>query len=154
MIQRLSFWLLAFALLSGVAACGNASVNAAPPQPGVTINSGFQSSITPIPTLPPYRCGAWASNNAPGAFSTIVIYARLITQDAKGVKGVPASATVHFQSHDFNLGQATSDSGGYVSFTLPLRGQQPAQVPATVDVTFSGLPKGSVSCTPAFFTPA
>ena len=65
-----------------------------------------------------------------------------------------ATATVHFQYGDLNLGQATSDAGGYASFTLALRGQQPARVPATVDITFSGLPQGGpVQCSQAFFTP-
>jgi hypothetical protein len=154
MSRHLFFLLAVLTLLPGLAACGGSSlVNAAQPQPVATINPGFQSHIPPIPTIPPYRCGAWSSNNAPGTSSTILIYARLITQDAKGIKGIAATATVHFQSHDLNLGQTTSDAGGYVSFPLPLRGQQRARVPATVDVTFTGLPKGSVSCTPAFFTP-
>lgn len=148
------FWFIVLALLPGLAACGGSPlVSASKPQPVMTINPGFQSNIPPIPTLPPYRCGAWSSNNAPGSSATILIYARLVTQDAKGVSGMAASATVHFQSHDQNLGQTVSDTGGYVSFTLPLLGQQPVRVPATVDVTFSGLSKGAVNCTPAFFTP-
>lgn len=151
-LRYLFFCSVAFTLLGGLVACGTSpQVNTT--QPVITINSGFQSSLSPIPTLPPYRCGAWASNNAPNPSATILIYARLVTQDAQGVRGIKASATAHFQSHDLNLGQTTSDSGGYVVFTLPLHGQQPAKVPATVDVTFSGLPKGSLSCTPAFFTP-
>ncbi|MGH2509744.1 MAG: hypothetical protein ACRDHZ_20380 [Ktedonobacteraceae bacterium] len=153
-LRHLCFWSVVLALLPGLAACGGSSrIIAAPSQQVATINPGFQLSISPIPTLPPYRCGAWSSDNAPGMSSTILIYARLITQDAKGVSGIAANATAHLQSHDQNLGQATSDAGGYVTFTLPLHGQQPANVPATIDVTFTGLPKGSVSCTPAFFTP-
>ncbi len=152
-VRSLFFWLAILALLPGLAACGAPTVNAAQPQLVATINPNFQASISPIPTMPPYRCGAWSSNNAPGSFSTTLIYARLITHDASGVSGIAASATVHFQSGDLNLAQTTSDAGGYVSFTLALHGQQPARVPATVDVTFAGLPTGSVSCTPAFFTP-
>src|SRR5579884_1248543 len=141
------------ALLLGLllTACGTA-VSSARPQQTVTVNPSFQAQISPIPTIPPYRCGAWASNNAPGASSTIVIYSRL-THNAQGVSGISATADVHFQSGDVNLGTATSDSGGYVTFTLPLQGRQPAQIPATVDVTFSSLPGGgTVRCT-AFFTP-
>ncbi len=152
--RTLFFWLAALILLSGLAACGGSSVNAAQPQAVATINPAFQSYITPIPTVPPYRCGAWSSNNAPGPDSTIQIYARLTTHDASGASGMTATATVHFQYGDLGLGQATSDAGGYVSFTLALRGQQPAKVPATVDVTFSGLPHGGpVQCSQAFFTP-
>jgi hypothetical protein len=150
---RLVYGLVVLAALAALAGCGSSStVNAAQPQQTVTINPNFQSQISPLPTIPPYRCGAWASNNAPGASSTIVIYSRL-THNAQGVSGISATADVHFQSGDVNLGTATSDSGGYVTFTLPLQGRQPAQIPATVDVTFNGLPGGgTVRCT-AFFTP-
>lgn len=152
--QNLFFRLAALALLPGLTACGGSAVNAAHPQPVITINPGFQASIPSIPTVPPYRCGAWSSNNAPGRGSTIQVYARLTSHDAQGVSGIKATATVHFQYGDLNLGQATSDTGGYVTFTLALHGQQPTRVPATVDVTFSGLPQGEpVQCSQAFFTP-
>lgn len=151
-LRRRFAWLAALALLPGLAACGEGQVNAAPPQQMATIDPGFQSHMSPLPTTPPYRCGAWASNNAPGSSSTIIIYARLM-HNASPAGGIAATATAHFQSGDANLGQTTSDAGGYVSFTLPLQGRQPTNVPATVDVTFSGLPQGSLHCTPAFFTP-
>ena len=153
-VRRLVFLLFALAMLLVVAACGSSStmdMSSAQPQQTVTINPGFQSSMSPIPTVPPYRCGAWSSTNAPNGGSTITIYARL-THNALGVQGMAASATVHFQSGDVTLNQATSDAGGYVSFPLPLQGRQPTHVPATVDVTFSGVPGGQVKCT-AFFTP-
>ncbi|HEU5384174.1 MAG TPA: hypothetical protein VFV38_52945 [Ktedonobacteraceae bacterium] len=150
--RNLFFCLITLALLPGLTACGEAQVNAAPPQQVATINPGFQAHTSPVPTTPPYRCGAWTSNNAPGTFSTITVYARL-TRNTNPAGNIAATATVHFQNGDANLGQATSDAGGYVSFTLPLQGRQPANVPATVDVTFSGLPQGSLHCTPAFFTP-
>lgn len=153
-VLRSIFLLLAvLAALSALAACGSGpTASAGQPQQTVTINSGFQSQISPIPTIPPYRCGAWSSNNAPGMSSTIVIYSR-ITHNAMGVPGISATADVHFQGGDVNLGTATSDSGGYASFTLPLQGRQPGKVPATVDVTFSSIPGGgTVRCT-AFFTP-
>ena len=122
-------------------------------QPTVTINPDFQSELSPVPTVPPYRCGAWSSNNAPGPDSTITIYARL-TKDIAGVSGASASAVVHFKDGDMPLDQqATSDSGGYVSFRLSLQGRQPVRVPATVDVTFSNFTSGPLQCTPAFFTP-
>lgn len=134
-------------------ACGSTPpLNAAQPQQTVTINPAFQSQMTPIPTAVPYRCGAWVSNNAPDPGATILIYAR-ITHSSKGARGISASATVHFRGGDVGLPAATSDSGGYVSFTLPLQDRQPRQVPATIDVTFNGLPDGArVTCT-AFFAP-
>jgi hypothetical protein len=152
--QYKHFIVLAFAalaLLLLLTACGPA-VNQTTAQPTVTLNPGFQSQVSPIPTVPPYLCGAWSSNNAPGPGSTITIYARLV-KNLQGVFGATATATVHFQGQDVQLTQATSDVGGYVSFTLPLEGRQPTGVPTTVDVTFTNFPGGTVHCTPAFFTP-
>lgn len=145
--------LTALLAVLALVSCGSSpAISAAQPQQTVTINPGFQSQMSPIPTVPPYRCGAWSSNNAPDPGATIIIYAKL-THNSKGAQGVSASAVVHFQGGDAALPATTSDSGGYVSFTLSLQGRQPAQVPATVDVTFSGLPGGGkVTCT-AFFTP-
>ncbi|HLI06706.1 MAG TPA: hypothetical protein VKV40_09070 [Ktedonobacteraceae bacterium] len=139
--------------LALLAACSSVTTSALKPQPTVTINPSFQSQISPIPTMPTYACGAWASNNAPGPGSMITIYAKL-TKDIKGVSGATASAVVHFQSGDVSLPGQQSDSGGYVSFPLPLEGRQPVNVPATVTVTFSNVPgyTGTLQCT-AFFTP-
>ena len=139
------------ALLLGLllTACGTA-VNSASSQQTVTVNPSFQAQLSPVPTVPPYRCGAWASNNAPRAGSTILIYARL-TKDALGVSGMTAQAVIHFQDFDAPLDSQTSDDGGYVTFSLSLEGRQPRQVPATVDVTFDVSSK-NITCT-AFFTP-
>jgi hypothetical protein len=139
------------ALLLMLTACG-ATPDQVAPQQTVTISKTFQSQVSPIPPIPKYLCGAWSSNNAPGPNSTINIYAR-ITKDLVGVPGAAATAIVHFQGGDQTLDQhPTSDSGGYVSFTLALQGNQPDRIPATVDVIFS-LPGVTTRCTPAFFTP-
>jgi hypothetical protein len=140
------------ALLLMLAACG-ATPDQVVPQETVTVSSTFQSQVSPIPTVPTYRCGAWSSDNAPGADSTINIYAR-ITKNIAGVGGATATAVVHFQDGNQVLDQhPVSDNGGYVSFTLALQGRQPGRVPATVDVTFTNFPGGTLHCTPAFFTP-
>lgn len=139
------------ALLFMLAACG-ATPDQVAPQETVTVSNAFQSQVSPTPTVPPYRCGAWSSDNAPGPNSTINIYAR-ITKDIAGVSGANASAVVHFQGGDQSLGQQQSDNGGYVMFTLGLQGRQPLRIPATVDVTFTNVPGGTLHCTPAFFTP-
>jgi hypothetical protein len=147
--------LLAGTLLTSIlflfAACGP-TVNQVKPQPTVTIDAAFQAKVSPVPTIPPYRCGAWASNYSPSAYSTITIYARL-TKNASGVADAFASATVHFKSGDTTLDQRPkSDQGGYVSFTLPIQGRQPRQTPATVDITFT-VGQTTVACSPTFFTP-
>jgi hypothetical protein len=142
---------LPFVLL--LVSCGGPSVDQAAPQQTVTVAPNFQSQLSPIPTPPTYRCGAWSSNNAPGPNDTITIYARL-TRDLQPVSGATASAVVHFQNNDQPLDEhPTSDSGGYVSFTLSLQGQQPVNVPATVDVIFTNFPGGTLHCSQAFFTP-
>lgn len=139
------------ALLFLLVACGP-TASQAKPQQTVTVNKSFQSQLSPVPTVPTYRCGAWSSNNVPGTYSTITIYAKLI-KNVAGISGATAQAVVHFQEVDAALDQQpASDSGGYVSFTLPLQGRQPGGVPATVDVTFK-VGGQSVQCTPAFFTP-
>ena len=138
-------------LLLVLSACG-ATTEQVVPQQTVTVSSGFQSKVSPIPAIPKYLCGAWSSNNAPGPNSTIIIFAR-ITKDLAGVSGATANAVVHFQSGNQELDQhPTSDNGGYVSFTLNLQGRQPVGIPATVDVTF-GFPGTTIKCTSAFFTP-
>jgi hypothetical protein len=140
------------ALLLMLAACGVTPDQVAPQQT-VTVGSTFQSQVSPIATVPTYRCGAWSSNNAPGPNSTINVYAR-ITKNLAGVNGATATAVVHFQGGDQELDQhPTSDTGGYVSFTLDLQGRQPDRIPATVDVIFTNFPGGTLHCTPAFFTP-
>lgn len=143
-------------LLVLLAACSGFSpalTSQAAPQPTVTISKSFQSQLPPLPTVPPYLCGSWSSNNAPGPYDTIAIYARL-TKNGSPVSGATASAVVHFQNEDVPLDtNPVSDSGGYVTFTISLQGRQPANIPATVDVTFSNFPGGTVHCTQAFFTP-
>jgi hypothetical protein len=139
-------------LMLALAGCGAApAISATQPQSVATINPGFQSRVTPIPTVPAYRCGAWTSNNAPNPGATITVFARL-THNGKGVAGIAAVADVHFQSGNVVLNQDTSDAGGYVSFPVPLQNRQPALVPALIAVTFSGLSGGPLRCT-AFFTP-
>jgi hypothetical protein len=144
---------LSLPLIVLLMACGGPAVDQATPQQTVTVNPNFQSKLSPIPSPPVYRCGAWASNNAPGPFDTITIYARL-TRDLQPVGGATATAVVHFQNNDQTLDQhPTSDNGGFVSFTLSLQGQQPAKIPATVSVTFTNFPGGTLNCSQAFFTP-
>jgi hypothetical protein len=153
-MRRILLWPLALVTLLALSACGSASavnLGSTQPQQTVTVGPSFQSQMSPIPTIPPYRCGAWTSNNAPNPGSTIAIYARL-THNIQGVQGMTATATVHFQSGDVTLDQATSDQGGYVTFKLALQDRQPTKVPVTIDVTFSGVPGGAQKCT-TFFTP-
>lgn len=141
------------ALLLVLAACGPSTTDPSSAQATVTVNPSFQSQVSPIPTVAPYLCGAWSSNNAPGPYSTIQVYARLM-HNMQGVAGATATGVVHFQTGDVQFDQSqVSDSGGYVVFTLPLQGREAKGVPATVDITFTNFPGGTLHCTSAFFTP-
>jgi hypothetical protein len=137
-------------LLLLATACGPA-VNQVKPQQTVTIGKTFQTQTTPLPTVPTYRCGAWASDNAPATFSTILVLAKL-TKNIKGVQGATATATVLFAGGSVTLETPpASDPDGMVSFTLPLQGRQPAGLPTTVSVSFT-IGGTTVQCSSAFFT--
>ncbi len=153
-LKRFIMYASCASVLLLLAACGPiAQVNAPKTQQTVVVNPSFQVKVSPVPTIPTYRCGAWASNNAPGAYSNITIYARLTTTGVNGVAGATAKAIVHFKDTDQQLDQQpTSDDGGYVSFPLQLQGHQPRLLPATVDVIFT-LNGQNINCTQAFFTP-
>src|SRR5579859_2766915 len=91
--------IFSMSLLLLLAACGPSVAGQSNVQQTVTINKSFQSQASPIATAPPFRCGAWSSNNAPSPFSTITIYARL-TKDVAPVSGATAAAVVHFKGFD------------------------------------------------------
>ena len=144
--------LFSLGLLLVLVACGTTATQLKPQQP-IVVNKGFQAQTSPIAAVPTYRCGAWSANNAPGAYSTLTVYAKLVAKDVQGVAGATASATANFSTGDFPLDQQpVSDAGGYVTFTLPLQGRQPRLTPATVAVSFSVNGK-TVQCSSAFFTP-
>ena len=137
--------------LLALAACGP-TVNRPPQSQNVTFGNTFQNQTQTVPSPPRYRCGAWASNNAPGTYGSIFIYARL-TENVTGVSGAKAHGVVHFASGDVVLDQQpVSDEGGYVSFPLSLQGRQNAGVPATIDINFR-VGGQIVHCSSAFFTP-
>jgi len=150
-IYRTLFSILALGALLLLAGCGT-TASQLKPQQTIVVSKSFQSQISPVPTVPTYRCGAWSANNAPGAYSVLTVYAKL-TKNVLGVSGATASATVHFYGNDVTLDhQPVSDAGGYVTFTVPLAGRQPRQTPTTVDVSYN-IGSKTVHCTPAFFTP-
>src|ERR1700726_2843715 len=56
-----------------------------------TVSTAFQNQLSPLPTVPSYRCGAWSSNTAPTSHATLTIYAKL-TSYLTGVPDATASA--------------------------------------------------------------
>src|SRR5258707_15829923 len=106
-------------------------------QPTATVDKSFQSQLSPVPTAPAYRCGAWSSNNAPNGYATITIYARIM-KDVAPVSGATASAVAHFQGSDQPLdAQGASDSGGYVKFTFLFSRCDASQGPSAAGVNFT-----------------
>src|SRR5260370_9731040 len=93
--RSISLCALLIGLLLILAACGPTATQLQP-QPTVTIDPSFQSQVSPIPSPGKYRCGAWASNNAPSPDATIVIFARLI-KNLMAVSGTTATAILHFK---------------------------------------------------------
>lgn len=152
-IYNILLTILPLGVLLILTSCGSLTpVSKLQPAPTIQVNPSFQKQVSPVPTETAYVCGSWSSTNAPGRYSTIQIYARLM-HNVQPVSGATASAVVRFHTFDLPLNQhPVSDSGGYVTFTLPLQGQEPAMIPATVDVSFS-LNKQTIECSSAFFTP-
>jgi hypothetical protein len=122
---RCASYALLLGLLLLLAACASTAAQIEPQQT-VTVSTSFQARLSPVPTVPPYRCGAWSSNNAPGTSSTISIYAKLtkVTKDllTVGVSGAAAQAVVHFKNSDVPLDAQTSDDSGYVTFPFLCEG--------------------------------
>ncbi len=153
-MKKTSFVLLSSALLALqylLVACGP-TINQIKPPPTAAINKSFQNLLSPLPTVPPYLCGAWTANNSPSAYGYVTLYARL-TKNTQGVSGARVLAVVHFASYDMTLDQRpASDSGGYITITFALNGRQPRLIPATITVTFTA-GHTTVRCSQAFFTP-
>jgi hypothetical protein len=154
-MKRAPSILLNFLLLLALTACGP-TVSQWQTTRNVLVKEGFQKEIPKLALLPRYLCGAWSSTNAPNPYSSINIYARLtqhIDDKVIPTAGAQAHATIHYAYANTELDQAPiSDSGGYATFFLQLRGQQPRLMAATVDITFKIQGK-EVPCSHAFFTP-
>jgi hypothetical protein len=154
-MKRAYFILLSCWLLLALTACGP-TVSQWQTTRNVSVKTAFQKEIPKLAPLPRYLCGAWSSTNAPNPYSSINIYARLTQHtDDKVIPatGAQAHAIIHYAYGDVDLDQAPiSDSGGYVTFFLQLRGQQPRLMAATTDITFK-IKGQAVPCSHAFFTP-
>jgi hypothetical protein len=151
MNNNISHCILSIGLLLLLAACGATAAPVEPQKTG-TANPSFRIQVSPAPTVPPYRCGSWVSTHSPNAYDTITIYAR-VTKNTVGVANATANAIVHFKYTDIPLNpKASSDLGGYLTFTIALQGRQPRQTPATVDVTVM-VGQTKVPCSSTFFTP-
>lgn len=122
--------LLLLSLSVLVVACG-ASNTTAPTNlgaPQVTVTIRFSNNASPIPTVAPYLCGAWATNTTP-AFNPgrqIPMYAHFIHNvngNPVGISGANAQATVEWADgyRDTEAGTTGNDGLVVFYFTIPNR---------------------------------
>lgn len=126
----------------------------------VTIHLG-DSNTTPLPNLPPYSCGAWATNTSPAfnANSSIAVYAKYIHNvdgNPEGIGAASATATIHWgDGTEATLTtNTTSDGLAVFMFSTTDKGGAVGKI-SLVTVTFAkdGTPGCSVGTDrAAFFT--
>ncbi len=134
------FLLLSFCVL--VVACGNSSSLADPGNPNATATIQFGGGdSSPTPDLPPYTCGAWATETSPAlnTTKTVNVYAKYVHNvdgNPVGVGGASATATVHWPDGSADTQTVTTSSDGLAVFSLPPRANALGKL-TLVDVTFS-----------------
>ena len=168
----LKFWSIIslFVLSVLVVACGNASSNANPGNPPVTVTIDLNSNnISPTPALPAYQCGAWATQSTPPlGTAAVAVYAKFVQNvktnpndpndvgNPQGVVGATAIATVLWPDGAQAQLAGTTGTDGLVAFSIPTAGRADALNRITfVTVQFAkdGVPPCTVDQTrAAFFT--
>ncbi|GAC1391672.1 MAG: hypothetical protein NVS4B11_09290 [Ktedonobacteraceae bacterium] len=160
-----------FVLSILVVACGSnadSSANLGDPPVTATIDMN-NSNGSPTPTLPPYSCGAWATQTSPPfGTSTVGVYAKFVhnvksnpndpndTANPQGIEGASAIATVSWA--DGTQAQVTSTTGadGLATFavsTVNKANDINKLTFVTVQFTKDGVPPCTVDQTrAAFFT--
>ena len=122
--------LLLFFLSVLIVACsseaGGSSTDLGNPQVTVTIQLGANGS--PTPPLPPYWCGAWATQTSPvyNTTSTVGVYAKFIhniNQNPEGIGGATAIATVYWADQSNNTYTTTTSNDGLAVFSIPIGGR-------------------------------
>ncbi len=167
------FWpILSLFLLSLlVVACGTSpGTMANPGNPAVTATIDLNSTnVSPTPALPPYSCGAWATQSTP-PFGTaaVAVYAKFVQMvktnpndpndvgNPQGVGGATAIATVLWPDGTQAQLAGTTGTDGLVAFAVSTAGRADAINKITfVTVQFAkdGVPPCTVDQTrAAFFT--
>ena len=168
----LKFWsIVSLFVLSGlVVACGNASSNANPGDPPVTVTIDLNNTGgSPTPALPAYQCGAWATQSTPPVgTAAVAVYAKFVqlvktnpndpneVGNPQGVAGATAIATVLWPNGAQAQIAGTTGTDGLVAFTVPTAGRADALNRITfVTVQFAkdGVPPCTVDQSrAAFFT--
>lgn len=142
-----------------VAACGASNTTQVPATPAVTVTINLnQTFSSPTPPLPPYSCGAWATQTTPayspnGIEEIYAKYVKNVNGNPEGVGGATGVATVQWPTSSSQTFQETTTSDGLAVFPVPMQPDALNHV-VLVSVTFTP-PNGGNTCTvsqPAFFT--
>ncbi|HEY7346741.1 MAG TPA: hypothetical protein VH599_00385 [Ktedonobacterales bacterium] len=132
------------ALLLGLSACLDLGTTPGA-QATISINNS-SNSLTPTPTAPPYKVGAYVSNSTlTNSSGNIIVYV-IFHHGQLPQKGGKVSLYFHFEngggitSLNNQAGTRTTGSDGFASFPISFRGL-PANMPISIDVTvrFSGI---------------
>jgi hypothetical protein len=141
----------------GSTASSNLSLGAPPVT--ITINLNGNNNMSPTPTLPPYWCGAWATNTSPLLNSTVGVYAKFVQNvngNPQGIEGATATATVTWPDGATTSQTVTTTKDGLAVFYISTAGQTDALGHITfVTVSFqaNGTPGCQVDSTrAAYFT--
>ena len=148
-----------------VVACGSGAAtvsgsgNLGNPPVTVTIQLGVGNG-SPTPSLPPYSCGAWATNTTPAYNTTQVgVYAKFVQNvdgNPQGVDAATATATVTWADGSVTTLTAQTTADGLAVFAVPTAGRVAAINHFTfVTITFhkDGIPDCNVGQDKAaFFT--
>jgi hypothetical protein len=142
-----------------VVACGASNSAADPGAPPVTVTINLnQTFASPTPTLPPYSCGAWATQTTP-AFSpngVVAVYAKFVHNvngNPEGMNQATAVATIQWPDGQTQMQNKTTTSDGLAFFQIPLQASAINHV-VLVNVNFTSA-DGQRTCKapePAFFT--
>ncbi len=145
-----------------VVACGGSNTQASVTNPAVTVTINLgNNNASPLPTLTPYSCGAWATNTSPAynATSTVAVYAKYIHNvdgNPEGIDAASATAVIHWGdgTADTLTTNTTSDGLAVFNFDASAKGSAIGKL-TLVTITF--IKDGTPGCTvgtdrAAFFT--
>ena len=110
-----------------IVACGANNTAQVPGSPPVTVTINLnQSFASPTPALPPYSCGAWATQSTPAYYPNAIVdvYAKFVQNvngNPVGMNNAQAQATILWPggSPTYINKQTTSD--GLAVFPIPLQ---------------------------------
>lgn len=143
-----------------IAACGSgpSNQNASIGSSAVTATIHLGENGSPTPPLPPYWCGAWATQTSPGFTSgNVGVYAKFtqnVNNNPVGVAGANALATVLWPNGNTETYPANTSADGLAVFSIRLTSRDVVDKLTLITVKFT---KGDLSCTvgmdrAAFFT--